>query len=285
MNRSRITAILILVVVLLAAGVISILVTSLDKGEGKKPAPARSTPAEITQPAVVVTGDQAQATVDTDPAPAPAQTQAPAAETTPNPMINTGVKATPAPAPAQTPAPVTTAPPAVVINTTPAPSPTPGTVPAVTPSPGPVATPAPTTRPAEASFVPSDLGSGSFRSETGAKIDIKADWSARAVNATQAEVTVTVSVISFQLHMVAVPDSVKLSLNGEYVSANAPAVDYNGSAQKTTTLCTRTFTVELSPGMSRSLPLAVEWHFGGTYGGVDLPAIECGGEIKLDRPA
>ena len=43
------------------------------------------------------------------------------------------------------------------------------------------------------------------------------------------------------------------------------------------------FLVDLPQGSSDSFPLAVEWHFGGTYSGVDIPVVECGGLIELTR--
>lgn len=158
------------------------------------------------------------------------------------------------------------------------------TEPGPTPTPTPEATPEPTPTPTpEAVYSPADLGSGSFASDTGAKLDIRADWSAKTVSSSQIEVTVTVSLNSYSLHMQAVPNSVNVNLDGQYVSLDAPAVDYDGSEGINTVLATKTFTVSLAQGESDSLNLNVEWHFGGTYGGVELPVIECGGSISVAR--
>lgn len=60
-------------------------------------------------------------------------------------------------------------------------------------------------------------------------------------------------------------------------------MDYDGAEAINTVLAEKTFTVDLAQGESDSLTLAVEWHFGGTYGDVELPVIECGGSINLSR--
>ena len=165
----------------------------------------------------------------------------------------------------ETPPAVSTAPQATPVPTstpTPTPTPTPVPTPSAKPEPGPV------------------NGSGSFRSGTGAKIDIRADWSWRSAGAGRAEVTVKVVLESYSLHLQAVPGSVNINLGGQYVSLDAPAVDYDGAQLITTTLAEKTFTADI-PDDGR-LNLAVEWHFGGTYGDVELPVIECGGTIDLN---
>ena len=168
-------------------------------------------------------------------------------------------------APVNTPAPATT----------PAPTPTP--TPAPTPTPVPTPTPTPTPQYGDS------LGSGSFKSDTGLPINLRADWSVKTVSASQVEVTIKVSVDSYAIHLQAVPYAVKLNVNGEYVSMDAPAVDYDGSAATNTVFGSKTFTVNLSEGSSANIPVAIEWHFGGTYGGEQLDVLECGGTISVSR--
>lgn len=168
-------------------------------------------------------------------------------------------------APANTPAPAAT----------PAPTPTP--TPAPTPTPVPTPTPTPTPQYGDS------LGSGSFKSDTGLPINLRADWSVKTVSASQVEVTIKVSVDSYAIHLQAVPYAVKLNVNGEYVSMDAPAVDYDGSAATNTVFGSKTFTVNLSEGSSANIPVAIEWHFGGTYGGEQLDVLECGGTISVSR--
>ena len=41
--------------------------------------------------------------------------------------------------------------------------------------------------------------------------------------------------------------------------------------------------MDLSDGQSASFPVQVEYYFGGTYMKKELPVIECGGSITLER--
>ena len=201
-------------------------------------------------------------------------------EVTPEPLVTNAVIIT------ETEAPVAFTPAPTNVVLTPAPTPVP------TPAPTPEPTPAPTQAPS-AFAIPFDssgaeatgtlLGSGSFQSGTGANIDIRADWEARVSGASQAEVTITVSLISYSIHLNAMPNAVNIGLNGQYASLGAPAVNYDGSSQIVTTLASKSFPVELRQGDSRTLDLQVEWQFGGTYGDMVIPAIECGGNFTVSR--
>ena len=166
---------------------------------------------------------------------------------------------------------------------TPAPTPTPVPTPTPTPAPTPTPTPAPTPTPTPTPTYGDNLGSGTFKSETGVPINLKADWSVKTISASQVEVTIKVSVDSYAIHLQAVPYAVKLSVNGEYVTMDAPAVDYDGSAATNTVFGSKTFKVSLSEGSSTNIPVAIEWHFGGTYGGQEIDVIECGGTISVSR--
>ncbi len=163
------------------------------------------------------------------------------------------------------------------------PAPTPVPTPTPTPAPTPTPTPAPTPTPTPTPQYGDNLGSGTFKSDTGVPINLKADWSVKTISASQVEVTIKVSVDSYAIHLQAVPYAVKLSVNGEYVTMDAPAVDYDGSAATNTVFGTKTFTVNLSEGSSANIPVAIEWHFGGTYGGQEIDVIECGGTISVSR--
>ena len=163
------------------------------------------------------------------------------------------------------------------------PAPTPVPTPTPTPAPTPTPTPAPTPTPTPTPAYGDNLGSGTFKSGTGVPINLRADWSVKTTSASQVEVTIKVSVDSYAIHLQAVPYAVKLNVNGEYVSMDAPAVDYDGSAATNTVFGSKTFTVNLSSGSSANIPVAVEWHFGGTYGGEQIDVIECGGTISVSR--
>ncbi len=205
-------------------------------------------------------------------------------------VVSPSPQATPAP---RTPRPTTAAPPAATAPpaapaSTPRPAasdPLPGYDPPDEP-PGydTPASPSADALPSE-NPVPEDkpLGSGSFSSNTGLGLDVRADWSASASGESGVEVTVSVSAVSYSLRCDAMSAAVNVNLDGQYVSLDAPAIDYNGSAAVSTLLASRTFSVSLAQGESRNLALEVVWNFGGSYGGAELPALECGGVISLSR--
>lgn len=156
--------------------------------------------------------------------------------------------------------------------------------PEYTPSPtqAPVSTPTATQLPVQTSYGQS-LGSGTFRSDTGVGLNLKADWSAKTTSASQVEVTVAVSVDSYSLHLTAMPGAVNVNFDGQYVTMDAPAVDYDGSGSINTPMSSKTFSLNLSEGESSAYHIDVVWNFGGSYQDVELPAIECGGDFFLSR--
>ena len=97
------------------------------------------------------------------------------------------------------------------------------------------------------------------------------------------QVDVTVVLESYALQTTAGYRAVNVSVGDQYASCDAPAVDYDGSAKLETVLGSTSHILYLAQGMSDSFPVAVEYHFGGTYSGEELPVIECGGSISLSR--
>ena len=155
------------------------------------------------------------------------------------------------------------------------PLPTPEPTPVPTPEPTPVPTPTPPP-------MITDLGAGSFRSNINNKINIVSEWSVTALNETHVNVDVTVYVESYSLHLDPAR-SVNVSLAGQFVTLDAPAIVYDGSALMLNELASTSFTIELPVGYSNSYTLAVEWQFGGTYFNQAVPVIECGGTINIVR--
>ena len=88
---------------------------------------------------------------------------------------------------------------------------------------------------------------------------------------------------SYALHLNNVSDNVHVAVSGQYETMSQPSLDYDGSTAVKTTFGTRTFTVSLPQGSSGSIPVAVEWHFSGSIGGVELDVLECGGTINVTR--
>lgn len=161
-----------------------------------------------------------------------------------------------------------------------APTTAPTVAPTATPAPTPTPTPVPTATPAPAGQV---LGSGSFSSETGVPINIRANWTATVLDSERVQVKVEVILDSYALHIAESYGALNVSVGDQYASSSTPAVDYDGNEQLSTVLGSTTHTLNLAQGQSSSFTMAVEYHFGGTYSGQELPVIECGGSIQLSR--
>lgn len=161
-----------------------------------------------------------------------------------------------------------------------APTVAPTVAPTIAPAPTPTPTPVPTATPAPAGQV---LGSGSFSSETGVPINIRANWTATVLDSERVQVKVEVILDSYALHIAESYGALNVSVGDQYASSSTPAVDYDGNEQLSTVLGSTTHTLNLAQGQSSSYTVAVEYHFGGTYSDQELPVIECGGSIQLSR--
>ena len=176
----------------------------------------------------------------------------------------------------ETPPPQTPEPTAVLI--TPQPKVTPSQ-PAPTPQPTPAPTPTP--QPTPVPVYGETLGSGSFSSQTGLGVDLVIDWSVVTLNANEVSVSVKVSTLSHALHSAPVP--LGLNVGGQFVTLTANGVDYDGNDLAYSTLGSQTFTVTAPSGQTTSIPVQASWHFDGSYGGNEVPVIECGGYINVTR--
>ncbi len=183
----------------------------------------------------------------------------------------------PAPVESQTPAPVPTMAPV------PTPEPTEVLVATAPPTPEPTPTPTPVPTPTPIP-VGERIGSGSFRSETGVPMNIRADWTAVIEDAEHVKVRVQVYLESYQINLIAVDRAVNVSVGDVYVSSGAPAVEWDQNVQIDTLMATTEHVLYLPAGSGAdNFPVAVEYHFGGTYSKKELPVIECGGTIQLSR--
>ena len=247
--KNKITAVLFIIVFLLVVAIVCVFLTSWDRGTKE--------PAANLDPVAAEEGGEPAVVVETPSAPVVVS------DTTPIPT--SGPTAVPDP------------------NTIPTP------IPAATPAPegGTEATPAPTETPAASNLDPNypsvSLGSGTFKSDTKTGLNIHADWEARTVSGTQVEVTIKVYADHYTLSTNAIPRSVNIVLDGQYVSLDAPAIKYDGTGSTSTELASRSFIIDLAPGDTRELKLSVEWAYNGRYGGVSLKDIECGGKFELAR--
>ena len=178
---------------------------------------------------------------------------------------------------------------------------TPQPTPEIAPSTAPTATPGPATQvPTQApnpTHVPTAtpepvqpvipqgevIGSGSFTSDTGTPLNLRADWTATVLDAERVEVTVNVYLVSYQIEVRELYNAVNVSVGDQYASADSPAIKWENNTKLETLLASTVHTLSLPSGSSASFPLAAQYQFGGTYSKVDLPVIECGGTIELSR--
>ena len=202
---------------------------------------------------------------------------APSAQTPSDQGGSTAVIATPETESTPAPTPPTQAP---VYVPTPVPTarPTPVPTPKTTPKPTPVPTPVPTP-----SFVDRSLGSGSFSSDTGVTINVKAKWKAETAGKNQVKVTVDGLVESYSLHLKPGLKAVVITINGQRLALDGPEMNLDTQTLTTTPLGSHTVTLNLAEGQSATIPVSVEWKFGGVYSGVDLSVISAGGDITLSR--
>lgn len=278
MKNNRTTALLMLLVFLLVVAVVIIFLTGLERN------PSSDNPYENVT--VTVAPEEPQESSEPEAADTPAPTTAPTQAPTYYPPSTA--------TPVQTAAPVSTAAPAVQTPTpTATPTPTPvsegGMLPAeelVPVVPGVNNAPAGDEGAGAVNTIPTGtvIGSGTFRSDTGTALNIHADWSA-AISGTQTvDITVTVYADHYSLITYATPGALQISVDGQYVSLASPAIENDGSAGAVTTeINSRTFTVSLASGEVRNVPVEVVWLYRGTYSGVDLETIECGGNITVSR--
>ena len=127
------------------------------------------------------------------------------------------------------------------------------------------------------------IGSGSFTSDTGTPLNLRADWTATVLDAERVEVTVNVYLISYQIEVRELYNAVNVSVGDQYASENSPAIKWENNTRLETLLASTVHTLSLPSGSSNSFPVAVQYQFGGTYSKVELPVIECGGTIELSR--
>ena len=131
-------------------------------------------------------------------------------------------------------------------------------------------------------FVPVTVGGSSFESETPTPLNIRADWSATAINETQVEVTVTVYCLHQTLYT-GEYNPVNMLLGDQYFSMYGTRIRSDSYDYQETKLAEHVFTIDLAQGESKTMWLNVVYEYGGTYFGVKLDNIECGGNITISR--
>ena len=136
-------------------------------------------------------------------------------------------------------------------------------------------TPEPTPTPAPTNV---SLGNGSFVSDTGTGLNLRCDWTAEATGDGKAVITLQISADSYQIDLSAMPGGILLRVGSQTGTLDQPELHNDQPGKVNTFFGTKSFTVSLSEG---SVPVAIEWQYRGSYSGVDLPVIYCGGTIPL----
>ena len=289
MKNNRTTALLMLLVFFLVVAVVIIFLTGLERNS------TRENPYEN----VTATAAPVPTAAET---PAVSPSAAPSAVPTTAPVYYPPSTA----APVQTAKPVTTASPSGTgtgTGTAPAatstPTPTPATgepgmlpaeqlipvVPGATPASGDGSTGEASGGAPSVSTIPvgTVIGRGVFRSDTGTALNIHADWSATISGEQTVDITVAVYADHYTLFTTATPGALNISVDRQYVSLASPAIDYSSNLAASTQINSHSFTVSLASGEIRDVPVQVVWMYRGTYSGVELPTVECGGNITISR--
>lgn len=117
--------------------------------------------------------------------------------------------------------------PAIVPSVAPTATPTPAApVPTATPTPVPTATPEPIQPVIPQGEV---IGSGSFTSDTGTPLNLRADWTATVLDSERVEVTVNVYLVSYQIEVRELYNAVNVSVGDQYASADSPAIKWENN--------------------------------------------------------
>lgn len=195
------------------------------------------------------------------------------------------------PAPTDTQIVLTPEPTAVLLTPVPrtpaAPKPTPAPTPVPTPPPTPAPTPEPlfpVTPETTADFTPGEtVAGGRLESQTVSGMQLIVNWSAVAQSAEEVRLDVEVALVSGALHTGEGGRALMINAGGQYVTLQAPLIDYDGTTLATHVLGTQSFTVKAPAGTTTATVLEVNWQFNGSYGGTSIPSLECGGSISLPR--
>lgn len=153
---------------------------------------------------------------------------------------------------------------------TPSPTPTPIPTPSPRPTPTPTPTPAPTPTPEPAAV------SGSFRSDSGTKLNILVEWKAYPAAGGGYRLAVDVSAESYSFYTDALYNSIAITVGGTTYALNSPKVSYEGNDLAVTPLVSQS--AEVSSG---AVPITVTWNYKGTYSGVEIESITASGTAQL----
>lgn len=110
--------------------------------------------------------------------------------------------------------------------------------------------------------------SGTFKSDSGTKLDIIVNWSV-SENAGSKLLHVDVSTTSYSLNYTSMSNAVELEINGEKYAADSNTISYNSK----TTMATLPLASFDRPVYGSSAYLVVTWNFNGEYSGQQINKI------------
>lgn len=160
------------------------------------------------------------------------------------------------------------------------PTPTPFITPTPIPTPEPTPTPTPEAQPAGTVIL-----TGRFTSDSGTEgmLDIDANYTVSVFDNENVQLTISVDLKHFSLNTIGGP-RLHISAGEQFVTIDTPEISYDGGqGQMTTPLGSHTFILSVPAGQTVSVPVQVSWDFGGSYHGVELDSINCGGYVQVVR--
>lgn len=127
---------------------------------------------------------------------------------------------------------------------------------------------------------PIEMG-GSFRSDSGAKLDLVVDWDLTAeAGADTARLTVSVSLSSYSLQVSARPNLCKLTVGETTETFSTPAITIDENKLTLTPLHTAAFDIPLT-GVPTTFTIRAEFPFNGTYGGKTVGRLTAVGTLTV----
>lgn len=161
---------------------------------------------------------------------------------------------------------------------------TPTPVPTATPDPTPLPSPTPVPTPSpEPQAIGTPLGGGTFSSNTGKWIDIDAIWNAEAIDTETVKVTVVVNLRSYRIQIGEKRNALEISVGDDSTAMDVQTLNIDTDKEVSTELGTYEFTVDAPLGKITLVPLKANWNYGGIYSGAHLDVITAEGNITINR--
>ncbi|MBQ2767835.1 MAG: hypothetical protein IJF49_07145 [Clostridia bacterium] len=129
---------------------------------------------------------------------------------------------------------------------------------------------------------PEPAASGSFSSDTGSNLEVHIDWSVISSD----EKTVTLRAEAYITHYsiwVSARNNGTLKIGNSSQTFSTEAITYEGSAKQTKTLASATVDIPLAEDGTATVEISVSWPFWGSYSGIKIDHLTCGGEITVGK--